>query len=71
MTEPLPDPNLQVEELLALLKAAFPDRIRPEDEADLRARLQASADRAAELRRYPLDFTDEPDVVFRALPDGG
>lgn len=71
MTEPWPDPNFQVEQLLALLKATFPDRIRPEDEADLRARLQSSADRAAELRRHRLDFTDEPDVVFRAIPDGG
>ncbi len=69
MAGSLPDPIARVEELLGLLKAAFPDRIGAEAEADLRARLQADAERAARLRAYPLDFTDEPDVVFRAAPD--
>lgn len=71
MSEPLPDPSARVEELLALLKAAFSDRIQAEAEADLRARLQANAERAAGLRAHPLGFGDEPDVVFRAAPDGG
>jgi hypothetical protein len=69
MTGPLADPKARAEQLLALLKAAFPDRFGPEAEADLRTRLQADAERAAQLRGQPLDFTDEPDAVFRALPD--
>lgn len=69
MAGALPDPTIHVEQRLLLLKAAFGDRIGPEAEADLRARLQADADRAVQLRAFPLAFADEPDVVFRAAPD--
>jgi len=60
------EPATPADQLLALLKAQFPDRLSSEQWNEVRGKIAGQLRAAEELRKFKLTNADEPATVFAA-----
>ncbi len=54
------------DQLLAMLQARFPDRLSEEQWKQVRGKIEGQLRASEELRKFPLQNSDEPATVFAA-----
>jgi hypothetical protein len=59
-------PQAEVEHLLAMLQARFPDRLNDDQWKQVRGKIEGQLRAAEELRKFALTSADEPATVFAA-----
>ena len=65
------DPGALARALAGVVRAQYGARLSRADLATITKQIQASLDRAAQIRKVELANGDEPDFVFTALPAPG